>query len=405
MNRIKEIMVIVLMSAAFLVPISASAFQIASKFDYEKMERDLRIMEKVIDTIINDELEGNIKLYSTNRTMGVYLEEYGVIFMVPANSSSFVFSITEAHDLKEKRERPERGEIEVTVETKGEEDDDIGVTLKLKESLMDFLATYADAIKQLRDDDNITIFVNAPRKSGFTLISETYTRAYALVEGKKDKIVKHLEPFALSVKKYDVKRLRQRNIGLEEFKEKVQFSRFGENEKRSPEMTEDIKILITILETALEEHFETKMGNSFIQGTYLDNFGVLFTVDMNRLNLWMSSKFTPVSRFMRESRVVTGIARRNDEKKEDIDFKEIIGELKDISCEIIADFGHTLRNLKNDEKVYLFVSSRNGFHMSSYDEDVKSNFMMIVEKENIERYRNGTIDFEDFKDRAVFKEF
>jgi len=194
---------------------------------------------------------------------------------------------------------------------------------------------------------------------------------------------------------------------MNEFKDRVQFSRFGEDDEKTPGMREDIRILKTILETALEEQFETNLSSDFIQGTYLDGFGILFTTDVNKLNLW-STKYNVVLRAYEDSRRALRVPRTRDAKdeKEEKDPDQLIEELKTTLSEIIADFGHTLRGLKNNEKVYVFISNKNGVYFADgLSRDKKANFMMIVTKENIEAYRNERIDIEEFKDRTVFKEF
>ncbi len=362
----------------FTLQVQSFAFQ---EIDYKKMDRDLKIMEKIIDTIISEQSDLELRFVS-GKTKGVYLEGYGVLFMIPASSSFISLTIREPY-LKRKG-------TEVTIVAEGKSKE-INLTEELKKKLTDFLASYADAIKQVKDEDMITLFLNAPRKKSYR-----YT-LYNLA-GERVKRGNYLEPFVLSVKKDVLKRYRKGIIDFESFKNSVQFSSFSKKDEKYPEMTEDIKILKTILETALEEHYGTRITSESIQGTYLENFGVVFTADLNRLNVWSENKTLEeiIVTSRNRGRVIPALEKEKKKR-----YEKLRNELKDNLCEILADFGHTLRRLKNNEKVYIFISSSNG----SFFREFKTDFMLVVKKDVINSYRNGLISLDEFKNRTVFKEF
>jgi len=378
MNKIFKIIILMIFFVGFTLQVQSFAFQ---EIDYKKMDRDLKIMEKIIDTIISEQSDLELRFVS-GKTKGVYLEGYGVLFMIPASSSFISLTIREPY-LKRKG-------TEVTIVAEGKSKE-INLTEELKKKLTDFLASYADAIKQVKDEDMITLFLNAPRKKSYR-----YT-LYNLA-GERVKRGNYLEPFVLSVKKDVLKRYRKGIIDFESFKNSVQFSSFSKKDEKYPEMTEDIKILKTILETALEEHYGTRITSESIQGTYLENFGVVFTADLNRLNVWSENKTLEeiIVTSRNRGRVIPALEKEKKKR-----YEKLRNELKDNLCEILADFGHTLRRLKNNEKVYIFISSSNG----SFFREFKTDFMLVVKKDVINSYRNGLISLDEFKNRTVFKEF
>ena len=398
MKNMKQTVKVIMVIIILILPVKILAFQ---DIDYEKMERDLNIMGKIIDTILEDEMESTVKI-SGGTTRGVYLEGYGVVFMTPV-SSSYTLVYDGNYFRKERRDRDE--------EKRDEERDEKAINDKLKERLTDFMANYTDAIKQVSNSDMITLFINGPRHFG-NYYSTGLSSRYRRIEETG-----RLKPFIMSVQKSDVVNYKRGSLSLNKFKNKVQYSIFGEDdEEKDPKIAEDIKIFKTILETSLEEEYGVNLSSNNIQGAYLDNFGVIFQTNLNHMNVrtGFNAREMIIELDNRKNIITRTIPDKRDRKRVDEEeyYEEMLDNLKNVLCETVADFGHTLRGLKNNEKVYIFINSEDGSlkgllkgYRSFRAHDFNTNFMMMVRKGYINDYRNGSINLKEFKEKVAFKEF
>ncbi|KPK94886.1 hypothetical protein AMJ80_05285 [bacterium SM23_31] len=226
--------------------------------DYEKMDEDLSVMENVISMLLSEE---DLIHFKPEKVKGAYLEGYGVVFMVPITSTtSFLRPV-----------RPERSEKEQTVEESFK---------KIREILTDFASSYGAIIKQIKRNDWITMVVNPSSRGNVAfLYQEAFTLSRAAVVGERE----GFRPFSfiMSVRKSDITSYREEVMTIDQFSEAVLYSPIGAQSEdyMTPKMQKDIEILSGILETILEDHLSTSLSSESIQGTYLKDYGVLFTVN------------------------------------------------------------------------------------------------------------------------------
>ncbi|MFC1513408.1 hypothetical protein ACFL5P_00190 [candidate division KSB1 bacterium] len=410
-NRLKQVIISILV-IMLAVP-AAWAFQ-AAKIDYEKMDSDLRIMEKILNTMLTgseDTGSGRWSVYSSANVKGAYLEDYGVVFMVPLGTNTYIISEGETDKIESRRE-------------------------EFKEKLIEFLSSYADAIKQVNPNDWITIVVN-PSSSLMNYyvvagnISGGYrydTRANTIrIGGKEDE--NKPKPFILSVRKSDITAVRGNTMEMDEFSDKVNFSEIGNNS--DPDLQGDIKIMRGILETVLEDKLESSLPSESVQGTYLKDYGVLFTVNAGSANsYWLGSggvlswsvtdpggviveriKDYNVNIDSIKAIVDVKVEKGEYDKAKDVYSlafsssgevdEEKIAELTDTMIEVLGDFGHTMRNLSESDQVSILFSS------SGYKAGTKGNInlMVMVEYGDIIKYSNGELSLEAFKERVISRSF
>ena len=287
--------------------------QTQTKIDYEAMNRDLRIMEKILGSLLADDNNyigvGEIK--------GIYLDNYGVVFNVPiyrkATEQAAIKLQTPPDDPQaraqiEKKVNEEVQRIEISKLLRS--------TSTLRSSIKVFFGSYADVIKQLEPNDVITVFAIAQEGRGGAVsiksgdIEDIRMRGSAgnevalMIDGK---IVQNpvfggfaeklLNSFLMSVKKDDITRYRKKSISLSKFYEAVSYAAIsGSNitgTAISKDLATDIKVMKGIIETVLEDTLRTSIPSQSVQSAYLKNYGILYFVDVGYIPSGVSSTSLP----------------------------------------------------------------------------------------------------------------
>ena len=382
--------VVCLLAVAAIVP----AAKAQTTIDYEKMDKDLLIMEKVVETIMADR---TIQLHFKSQTpKGVYLDNYGVIFMLPfSGSNNLLF----------------RGEKAGTARTSYE---------TLREELEDFLFSYAGLIKQLKPSDVITLVANMPVSSSNILalsaVLGNFRNNYVQIERRnEEQETFEASPFIMTVRKADVD-----NAGsLEQFRNTINFSPLLSKDDPyvTPAMDNDIRIMNVIIRAALENKFGRRLSSGSLQGTYLENYGVLFTVKSG-IRVYMPGiaaviadvsgglaianrevfdlRLDELEKQIIVSQIADIAAVRESDVEKTKQNQEYIKELIGVMAEVIGDYGHTLREVKDDENVTILFSSSSGYWGTSRG---PVNMMFNAKYRDILEYSRGTIDLNTFKSR------
>jgi len=410
------------LALALLVPAAGAQTTI----DYDQMDRDLRIMEKVLGTVLDEEdISG---FFRASKIKGVYLEPYGVVFMM--NMSS----------------RSHSGEKAV----KAKETFDL-----LREELNGFLLDYTGVIKQLKPGDWITIVANASGTSGY-YVGYADIEFDVVTSVEKKELFKPYS-FIMSVKKSGVDGARKANMSVGQFADRVSFTPIGAGSEKyvSEKMHRDITIMTTIMETALEEKLDESFSRDSFQGTYLKGYGVLFTVNPgNALSIRLEPNYifrggsfgsSGVIEVLRDKKGVTTVKVKDLEKEIDQKIAEIkaksaeekkkqkeeekkivVGvrpsriyslEEKDITdekagervknliqglTEAIGDYGHTIRDMQPDEQIAVLFTSSSRYWGGSGG---AFNLMLTVAYRDVLAYSRGNITLEAFKEKVTATTF
>ncbi|MFC1477779.1 hypothetical protein ACFL6L_04865, partial [candidate division KSB1 bacterium] len=398
-------------------------------FDHEKMDRDLTIMEKVLATTLED---NDISSYiRTSNIKGVYLEGYGVVFIMNASAT---------HRSRELFQADAAANMESAFKN-------------MRETLNEFFYDYAGVIKQLETSDYISIVVNMEENRVY--LAGFYTE---IAEEEKQEEFKPY-PFFMSVRKSAVDAARNNNTPLATFKNQVTFTGLGDesSESGSASMQKNIKIMKSILETALEEKLDTDISKDRLLGTYLQDYGALFVINSGSFSInfvgggggsfgyALSSNLGEIEIFTDEIAGTVKImgkknvaelekeiqaALKDVEKKLEEKEKELAdakgkkdamivtikeGELEPVKIiarsgekkletvvqaltEIIGDYGHTMRGLKPTDKFSIMYTGLSGF---STGRSGGMNLLLTATYKDILDYANNRISLETFKERVI----
>ncbi|RMF58404.1 MAG: hypothetical protein D6743_17700, partial [Calditrichaeota bacterium] len=159
MNR-KMLTAVLVAVVGLLGTPSFSPGQNAKHIDWQRMTRDLEIMEGVLDQL----LDGSYSRWGFERgtTRGVYFAGYGVVFQVNLSSLRFFTAVTATQRAAKVRKKQDEEtqvvvvapDAEGTVELDENREKQIA---DMKEQIVTFLGDYADAIRQLSPSERITV--------------------------------------------------------------------------------------------------------------------------------------------------------------------------------------------------------------------------------------------------------
>ncbi|MFC1564597.1 hypothetical protein ACFL6G_06640 [candidate division KSB1 bacterium] len=412
-NLLKTVLILML---TFLIPTGALAWQ--ARIDYDKMEKDLRISEDILKRLISDETSR--EFFHESSVKGVYIDDHGVVFMVPMVNRSY--SGERAERARENHQR-------------------------FQDTLVDFLSTYAGVIKQLTPDNKVTI-VATPSNELSTLNYVVASDWVDVVGGSRDDSFVPM-PFVMSAKKSDIERSRSGSMTRAQFKNAVTVSKMtnGGEGYVTKELLKDIKIMKTIFEISMEDQFNKRLSSEYIQGTYIKEYGVIFTVNtgssisvplptisvstdghaqvieqveaMTALQAKVavaSAKETKLksmevalkargaeleerlkARSVPRSDQYYSYARALNDSDDKTTNEEYLQQLLDVFTEAIADYGHTLRGLKPADRVSILYNSR-GYRMRVQG---NQNLMLSVKFSDIQAFSRGSLNIEQFKDRIT----
>ncbi len=393
---------------------SVSAFTQQNSIDQQRMNKDLRIMEGILDKL----LQGNISVYYnvSGRTKAVYLPEFGIVFHI--KQSIIFYNIQEARNnyestlqvLSQKLNEQIKGlntntatelqpeplksnqmvlpEIAEALDTysnqKIQEKEE--VIEKLKEDIVVFFRNYASAIGQLQSQDKLVVLVDLnnsqPRDSGNDILIGW-------------------------VLKQDVDRYRQGQIDESDFEKRVHFQ-FGNSES---DINTDIGILLEIFDRAMDS--SPYQWNSSNTGVYLEGLGALIFMEVP-----LTIPFGRV--FMREENgrsIAYGLnGQRLSEVRDGtedtgMEEDEYVEKIQNELFELIASYGHTLR-LQSQEWIILNVNLGNEYPRIifsegylNYEQKTPSRLILKLKKKDLDDYNRGAITLSSLKGRLVQQTF
>ena len=139
---------------ACCLSLPASARQ--AEIDRERMQQDLDIMETILQNLHTQNTPAITGIHKKPQIRGLYFENYGVIFLIeerrPAGIKLTLKSFGSTTEAS--------GKYEESDVVKGIRAQRHKRRVALQDRLGEFLGTYADAIRQLKDEDRITVLVH-----------------------------------------------------------------------------------------------------------------------------------------------------------------------------------------------------------------------------------------------------
>jgi hypothetical protein len=311
----------------------------AQKIDSERMNRDIKVAENVLSTLISQKFEGN-RMFFPLEVRGSYQEGYGVTFTIPADYTTpiiFGFPGDDVNVIFEDAQGVSSGDVRV----RAQRDATYNRDWKLKESrqrnmdslrdvsndrlvdaVKEFLADYGDIVSQLKADEHIVVtnrggdqprmwvgnIVNAPNRS-------------------------HI---SIEVLKSDMNQFKQNKISRDQLINKIKVVNTETVEEAEP----DLELLSTIFSRLyrpdLSKTYFTE-GNIYYE--HLKDFGAIYYMQMYSASRNFKGLYDMPT---------VGIADMNQEDR-DKKATELYPQFEKELKENVIEYGRTIKSLKNDE--------------------------------------------------------
>ena len=393
-----------------LMALLLSSLSFAQNFDSNRMNRDIKIMESILNELFKIEaktntasgsnsalqvrsMSGNLAFSSFNRSSnqvsGNYIPGYGIIFKVPYLISSNISSIS----VVKNEEKPNitfyydsnenSGDNQVSEET---------VINRIK----DFLKDYAPTIGQLKNGEHITIVYgkrneNLPHLRVFNISGES----------KAEEEVEQVPVITVSAKTEDLLALKNGSLSSDNFADRLIISKQDKEEKQRL----DLEVMGNILKTAFEEgdgdsfHLINTNSLSYVS---IDGFGVHYTLDMHRGHGLEAFTFGALRSFGRaNSEEAEESAKKIQEAKEkrEATLKTEYETLKDQMMQYLVDYGRTLNSLESDQ--FLIVTT----NISDHQDIVPAQVNFQLKKSILEQLDRGQISREAAMNAVTITEY
>jgi len=183
----KNLIVIIIICIFWALPAKVQA-----QINEEKMDKDLRVASKVLETLAHGEGEGRLMIYGGDNIEGNYVEGYGVIFSMSGRSMYIAPRVAYSYGRRTSgvtvvapiAEARAIAEVEVEAEAKAkakakeeaakdkkeaakEKEKQKGKEIDLEAIIVEFLADYSQMIGQLKPTDKIVV---STKKSDYVFV-------------------------------------------------------------------------------------------------------------------------------------------------------------------------------------------------------------------------------------------
>jgi hypothetical protein len=359
----------------------------AAAFDTSRMQRDLEIMEAILDRLF-DRAGASFQLAGEG-SRGIYMPGFGVFFQVPKNEFSFHFfmetpspkgSANAPVVAPEAREARARNRLGVR-QRLGRE--------SLREDLQSFFANYADAIGQLDNNERIAVYIHGSANFAFAQPGVT---AFATRSGNSRDI------FA-AARKADVVARRSGTLAPDEFNKRLLY-----RESSGSEEDADLEVMARIIDAALRGKSKTPgmLLEAETRPIYLDGVGAMFLLRAsvgapNVFQILEAPRAPDGDELLDIERQV--IALQSASKRAKSDWKTEYGKFRSRLAEIIADYGHTLRRLQRDEWVVIAADLRDA------PEGGPQELVCRAKKQDIDAYNSRSISRDQLINRIDYFEY
>ncbi len=412
--------IVILISLSIVIFSVISAMQYERNVDYIKMRKNLRIMENILNTILTEYDKEILPIRSTN-TSGIFVDGYGVVFITSPSLDTYpYFAIYKSFNIDFTKQY-QGEELEKERDKKKEE-----ILEELTNSIIGFLTDYAGAIKGLESDDRITVVCKVP--SGY---KETLEKNLGVEDSN---IIITVEKRWLNDYKRDL-------LNFAELKDRIKNT--SKPQYALKEMYKRIDILKSIIESEIGNKYN-RISRNQTEGIYINGLGTIFTINLDRLDFsrvnviinrktgdavesYIEIEYDKLREQLEKSREeiekakekleevkekiksevkifravpnAQGFSTINTPKIEEKSVEEKVKELTDLISEIFADFGSTLTEMKDNERVEILIISSS---LATKERKV-GNVQFTINKGDIDDYDRDIIDLDTFKNRINIK--
>jgi len=311
----------------------------AQKVDTERMNRDIKVAENVLSTLISQKFEGN-RMFFPLQVHGSYQEGYGVTFTLPSDYTTpiiFSFPGDDVNVIFEDAQGVSSGDARLSSpkaptynrdwklkDSRQRNMDSLRDVSndRLVDAVKEFFADYGDIISQLKGDERIVVtnrggdqprmwvgnIVNAPNRS-------------------------HI---SIEVLKSDMNQFKQNKISRDQLINKIKVINTETVEEAEP----DLELLSTIFSRLyrpdLSKTYFTE-GNIYYE--HLKDFGAIYYMQMYSASRNFKGLYDMPT---------VGIADMNQEDR-DKKAAELYPQFEKELKENVIEYGRTIKSLKNDE--------------------------------------------------------
>lgn len=320
----------------------------AQQVDRERMNRDIKVAENVLATLIKQKLEGDRMFFPLNVT-GSYQEGFGVTFMLPADyTTPIAFGLSRPDQYGMLREDRARGvnsgnSRNRMPETGTQDRNDWALkdrrqmnldslrdlsNAKVIDAAKEFLVDYGDMLNQIPADEKIVITNrgNQPRMWVGALVPAP------------DRT--HL---AIALEKADLNAMKNGGITRDELLKRVSVV----VAKATDEVEPDLELLSTIFSRLYRPDLSSTF---FIEGTVpyerLRDFGVVYYMQVYSANRTFNSTYD----------MPTVGLHNISQAQRDETVKQLYPKFEQELKENIVEYGRTLKSLAGDEQLIFNVS-------------------------------------------------
>ncbi|KAA3619616.1 MAG: hypothetical protein DWQ05_02510 [Calditrichaeota bacterium] len=261
--------------------------QKTGELDMSMMDKDLNIMESILDKLLSEDDYRRIHLTHSS-TRGIFIPSYGVIFTVPIRRPIFQVLTERFHQLQ--MEEEEHVAIISTENSRSPQKKATREETELKINY--FLGKYADAIRQLRGQDKITVIYSDQSMNN---AGSNWQSASSFDSG-----------FTSSIAFNTIQQFNAGKINRRTFDNLVSVNSEVVTHDRQPEIGIFINAMQTILHSRSAETFDLRGG---ISQFHLADFGVIFSFQANFLSSNSLEYFfsvDPNSAEFSETRIIRG---------------------------------------------------------------------------------------------------
>jgi len=356
--------------------------------DRPRLQRDMEIMEMVLDRLLNQEAAPLIRL-GGRAARGVYLPDFGVLFQVPQTGPRVDYF--EFHT-----GQPAGGFAGHGISSAGQMETSADAA---EDELMDFFCRYADAIGQLRPSDRIAVY----RSAGPEL---------AIFFSFPDMANKHVESTGQEllawVNKADLDAVQTGKIGAAELRNRVHLSDPENRTAAERDAQDEIDTLGGVLEIALG------LPRGTTSGTYLEGYGVvLFTrADFNASwprHGWAGRTGSPAQtqgvaeghgmnvsapQAIEDYLRATELAKRERTQNWQGEYQKF----KERMLTALADYAHTVHLSQPQHRLVVVADLQNALEMHPHQ------LVCTLQRQQVEQYQRQKISREQLRQAVTIYE-
>lgn len=388
-----------------------SPLTFAQDFDTNRMNRDIKIMESILNELFKIEakttntasgsnsglevrrISGNFAFSSfsgsSNQVSGNYIPGYGIIFKVPYLLSRNISSISVV-----------KNEAEPSITFYYDSDENSADNQVSEETVIkritDFLKDYAPTIGQLKDGEHIAIVYgkrseNLPHLRVFNLSGES----------NDEEEIEQIPVITVSAKAEDLRALKNGSLSSDNFEDRLMISKEDKEEKQRL----DLEVMGNVLKTAFEEgegdafHLINTNSLSYVR---IDGFGVHYTLDMHRGHGLQAFTFGSIRSFgAANSEEAEESAKKIQEAREkrEATLKTEYQSLKDQMKQYLVDYGRTLSSLASQQ--FLIVTT----NISDHQDIVPAQVNFRLKKSILEQLDRGQISRDEAINAVTITEY